>query len=152
MRENMPSVHLMSMFERGHGTREPEITPCTLISCGLPRPHFCRNQEPNKSPAGLQFSEPETWFPAHSPAKSSFPGPTTPIPAQAPGPPSEQSSWPNALLSNIFPPPALQGISPLFSFSGVCFLRHCGTPKFLALSLQRHNAEILFKHLPRSMK
>ena len=152
LRENMPSIHLMSIFEWGDYIREPEIATCLLISCGLPKSHFCRNQAPKQSPVSLQFTEREAWFPAQSPTKSSFPGPTTPILAQAPGPPSEQPSWLNATLSNIFPPPALQGISPLFSFSGVCFLWHCGAPKFLAHSLKRRNTEILFKHLPHSMK
>ena len=152
MRENMPSIHLMSIFEWGDLSESLRSPLACWSAVGLPRSHFCRNQAPKQSPVSLQFTEREAWFPAQSPTKSSFPGPTTPILAQAPGPPSEQPYWLNATLSNIFPPPALQGISPLFSFSGVCFLWHCGAPKFLAHSLKRRNTEILFKHLPHSMK
>lgn len=131
LKENMPSVYLMSTLERGHHTRESELAP---------RGSQSKNQEACKS---LRL---KPWFPAHSPTKPSSPGPQDHLLSNPPGwtPQRFPTSWSARDLSSVF------FLRSLFSLARW----HTSAPKptFLALSLQRHNIETLFKYLPQSMK
>lgn len=144
LKENTPSVHLIPTLEWGHYIRDPRA-PATHIpgvaSCGPAQASFLKHHD-------------LTWVPSHLPhptAQANASSPVLPHPRATPRRTTQQSAWLNTILNNVLLPPALQGVLPLFSFSGNCFLWHSGTPQIPG-SLQRHGIETQFKHPPQSIK
>lgn len=89
LKENTPSVYLMSTLERDHHTRESELAP---------RGSQSKSQEACKS---LRL---KPWFPAHSPTEPSSPGPQDHLLSNPPGwtPQRFPTSWSARDLSSVF--------------------------------------------------